>query len=116
MKVKKLENSASSLLKALAGRGKEWARESIRPTPHNFHRILVDRSRSNGGWLRRGEHEYRGEGGAISNIIERVPESDALYGDFDEAGQPWEKDQKDVEEEEYGGSRREGRMSCNLAV
>lgn len=45
---------------------------------------------------RRDERE-EGDGGreerenAISNIIERVPESDVLYGDFDEADQPWKK-------------------------
>lgn len=48
-----------------------------RATPHNFHHILVDRSRSNaertGGWLRGGRARD-----AISNIIERVPESDVL--------------------------------------
>lgn len=33
---------------------------------------------------------------AISNIIERVPESDVLYGDFDEADQPWKKTEKET--------------------
>lgn len=42
-------------------------------------------------------------GDAISNIIERVPESDALYGDFDEAGQPWEKDEEEEYDEGEGG-------------
>jgi len=56
-------------------------------------------------------------GDVISNIIERVPESDALYGDFDEAGQPWEKDVEEMaagekEKKECGGRG----VSCNLAV
>jgi len=63
--------------------------------------VVTRRDEREEGWGRKGN--------VISNIIERVPESDALYGDFDEADQPWKKTEKEK-------GKRKGGVSCNLAV
>lgn len=68
-------------------------------------------------WLRRVEREYRGMPYPI--LSNEFQSSDALHGDFDEAGQPREEDGEKGEENARGGGAETGaggRVSCNLAV